>query len=229
MRRALAVLTAAAALVACGGSTPPPVDAGKVLRESAAAMAKLKTVAAILKMTRGTVSLQGFALVNAHTAVRLPADSDTTYTVKEQDVFFSLEVVITSGHVYIHLPLSTLQEAPPSQAAAFPDMAKLFNATTGLPAVIPAGSPPFYVSTDQLGGQTVYQVITTYTAAQVHGLLAQLNSSGPVGARYWVGTSDHLIHKAVLNGAFGDGGTDAAVEVDISGFDGPVAISSPPA
>jgi hypothetical protein len=198
-----------------------------VLREGAAAMAQLHTVSADLKMTKGTVSIQGFALVSARTAVRLPTDSDTTYTVKEQDVSFSLEVVIASGHVYVHLPLSNFQEAPPAQAAAFPDMAKLFDPTTGLPAIIPAGNDPRYISTDQVDGHSAYQIATTYTAEQVRGLLAELNSNGPVIAHVWVDVSDHLIRKAVLDGTFGDGGKEAVVEVDISGFDSAVTISSP--
>lgn len=228
MRRIAAVAIAIATLAACSNSTPAPsVNASSELHEGAAAMAKLKTVSATLKIAKGTVSLQGFALVSAKTAVRLPADSDTTYTVKEQDILLSLEVVITGNKVYVHLPLSTLQEASPAEAAVFPDMAKLFDATTGLPAVIPAGSNPRYVSTDQVAGQSAYQVATTYTPEQVHGLLSQLNSSGPVAARVWVGAADHQIRKAVLDGAFGDNSSDAAVEVDISGFDAPVAITSP--
>ena len=228
MRSLATAVLASALLAACGGgTTSPPVDAAKALREGAAAMAQLKTVSATLKMTKGTVSLQGFALVGAKTAVRLPSDSDTTYTVKEQDISFSLEVVITGGHVYVHLPLSTLQEASASEAAVFPDMAKLFDPRTGLPAVIPTGTNPRYVSTDQIGGQSAYQVSTTYSPDQIKSLLAQLNSSGPVAARVWVGVADHQIRKAVLDGPFGDNGKEAAVEVDISGFDAPVVITSP--
>lgn len=198
-----------------------------MLRDSAAAMAQLQTVSATLKLTKGTISIQGFALVTARTAVRLPADSDTTYTVKEQDVSFSIEVVIASGHVYLHLPLSTFREVTGAEASAFPDMARLFDPATGLPAVIPAGASPKYVSTDQVGGTSAYQVSTSYTPAQIRGLLSELNSSGPVAARVWVGVSDHLIRKAVLDGAFGDGGKEAAVEVDITGFNAAVTITSP--
>ena len=226
--RALAIAALASAFVAaCGGGTSPSVDAAKALRDGAAAMAHLKTVSATLKMTKGTVSLQGFALVGARTAVRLPSDSDTTYTVKEQDISFSLEVVITGGHVYVHLPLSTLQEASASEAAVFPDMARLFDASTGLPAVVPAGARPRYVSTDQVNGQAAYQVSTTYSPDQIKGMLSQLSSTGPVAARVWVGVADHEIRKAVLDGAFGDNGKEAAVEVDITGFDAPVTIASP--
>jgi hypothetical protein len=228
VRVLIAAVLVSSLLAACGGgSSPPSVDAAKVLRDGSAAMAQLKTVSATLKMTKGTVSLEGFALVGARTAVRLPSDSDTTYTVKEQDISFSLEVVITGGHVYVHLPLSTLQEATAAEAAVFPDMAKLFDTKTGLPAVVPTGSNPRYVSTDQVGGQAAYQVSTTYSPDQIKGLLSQLSSSGPVAARVWVGVADHQIRKAVLDGAFGDNGKEAAVEVDISGFDAPVAIISP--
>ncbi len=227
MRRTLGAAVVALLVSACG--VGEQVDAAKVLRDGAVAMSKLKTVSATLKLTKGTVSLQGFSLVSARTAVRLPADSDTIYTVKQQGVTIGLEVVIAGGHVYLHVPFSNLQEVTGPEAAAFPDMAKLFDSRTGLPAVIPAGSSPKYVSTDQVAGASAYQVSTTYTPEQVRDLLAQLNSSSPVAARVWVDTTNHLIRKAVLTGAFGDGGLDAAVQVDISGFDSAVTITSPSA
>ena len=190
-------------------------------------MSQAKTVSATLKIAKGTISLQGFALVSAKTAVRLPADSDTTYTVKQQDISFSLEVVITGGHTYLHLPLTPLQEASATEAAVFPDMAKLFDPATGLPAVIPAGAHPQYVSTDTIGGQSAYQIATSYTPDQIRSILAQLSSNGTVTAHVWVGISDHEIRKALLAGAFGDNGKQATVEVDITAFDTPVTITSP--
>ena len=190
-------------------------------------MAALNTVSATVKLTKGTITVQGFTLVSARTAVRLPADSDTTYKVKEQDVTFSIQVVITGGRVYVLLPFVPFQEMTGAAAAEFPDMAKLFDAGTGLPAVIPTGDRPRYESTDKVDGKDADQVATTYTPEQVHSLLSKLSSSGPVAARVWVDVNDHLIRKAVLDGAFGDGGTEAAVEVDISGFNGAVAITSP--
>ena len=226
MRQTLAAATMALMLAACVGGEQPP-DPAKVLRDGAAAMAHLKTVNATLKLTKGVVSIQGFALVSAKTAVRLPADSDTIYTVKQQGVTIGLEVIIAGGHVYLHVPFSNFQEVTGAEATAFPDMAKLFDSSTGLPAVIPAGSNPKYVSTDQVDGKSAYQVSTSYAADLVRGLLSELSSSGPVSARVWVNSSDHLIPKAVLTGAFGDVGTGATVEVDITGFDATVSITSP--
>lgn len=227
MRRLLAIaMFALVAQVACGGS-PAPGDAGKILRDSASAMAGVRTVSATLKLTKGVVSIKGFALVSARTAVRMPSDSDTVYTVKQQDISFALEILITGGHVYEHIPFTPFREVTGAEAQAFPDMARLFDAGTGLPAVIAAGTQTKYVASEQLDGTNVDHVSTEYTPAQVRGLLAYLNSSGPVTANIWVRSSDHLIPKAVLEGAFGDAGADAAVEVDLTNFNGTVSITSP--
>ena len=225
--KGLAFAAAAAIAVACGGGESPPVDAAKVLRDGGAAMAQLTSVTATLKLTKGTITLQGFTLVSARTSVRLPADSDTTYVVKEQDVSFQIEVVIVDGHVFLQVPFSQFQELNTHQAAQLPDMAKLFDPSTGLPAVIPGGSNPKYVTSSEVGGKATYEVSTRYTPDQVHSLLASLSSSGPVAATIWVGVSDHLVRKAVLDGAFGDGSKEATVEVDITGFNAAVTIASP--
>jgi LppX/LprAFG-like lipoprotein len=222
---AVAIL-AAISLVACGGGLQP-VDPGQALRDAAAAMAKLKTVSANLKFTEGTISFQGFTLAGAKASVRLPSDSDTTYTVKRQDIAFSIEVVIAGGHVYLLVPFSPFSELTAAQAAAIPDVAKLFDLKTGLPAVIPAGRNLKYVSVEQVDGVDSHKIDATYSPAQVHGMLPQLTSAGDVNAVIWVGGADHLIRKAVLTGQFGDNGVASRVEVDLSGFNGAVSITSP--
>jgi hypothetical protein len=232
MRRSLKSVLLAVALAAVSGActlgAQPAPDAAKVLRDSASAMAGLKTANANLKLTKGTITIEGFSLVSAKTSVRLPTDSDTIYTVKQEDVSFGLEVVMVGGHTYLHIPFSPMTEISGAQAAEFPNMAKLFDPATGLPAVIPQGKDPKYVSTEQVAGTDCYQISTSYTAEQVRSMVSALNSNGPVAARVWAGTSDHYIRKATLEGAFGDNGGDASVEVDISNFNGSVTITSPP-
>jgi len=226
MRRATGAVLAVMLLLACGGSQAP-VDPARTLRDAATAMGKLSTVKADLKFTKGAITFQGFTLVGARTSVRLPGDSDTIYTVKQQDLAISLEVVIAGGHVYLHLPFSTYQEMQGSQAAAIPDLAKLFDPTTGLPAIIPAGRNISDAGADKVDGVDVEKINATYSADQLRSMFAQLSSSVDVHAVVWVGQSDHLIRKAQLDGAFGDGGKEAAVEVDISGFNAAVNITPP--
>ena len=227
MKRVLVSVLVLALVAGCAGGQPS-VDPAKTLRDAATAMAKLNTLSANLKFTKAPITFQGFTLAGAKTSVRLPADSDTVYTVKQQDFTISLEVVIAAGRVYLHVPFSTFQELTGSDAAAVPDLAKLFDPAAGLPAIIPVGQNPKYVSTDKVDGVDAYRIDATYTAEQVHGMLAQLNSSVDVNAQVWVGVSDHLIRKAILDGAFGDGGKQASVEVDTSGFNAVVNISPPP-
>jgi hypothetical protein len=219
-------MLAALSFVSCGGGLQP-VDPGQALRDAAAAMAKLKTVKANLKFTEGAITFQGFTLAGAKASVRLPGDSDTTYTVKQQDVAFSIEVVITGGRVYLLVPFSPLSELTAAQAAAIPDVARLFDLKTGLPAVIPAGRDLKYVSVEQVDGVDSHKIDATYSPAQVHGMLPQLTSAGDVSAVIWVGGSDHLIRRATLTGPFGDKGAISRVEVDLSGFNGAVSITSP--
>lgn len=212
-------------LAACGGLQPE--DPVQALQQGGAASAKLKTVKATLKFTKGTISFQGFALVGAQASVRLPSDSDTIYTVRQADLQIGLEVVISGGHVYLHLPFSPFSEVTGATAAEIPDVAKLFDPKTGLPAVIPAGQKAKYISVDKVDDVDSHKVEATYTPDQVHGMLPQLTSSGNVDAIIWVGGSDHLIRKAILSGPFGDGGVASSVEVDLSGFNAAVSIASP--
>ena len=216
----------AVVLAACGGGSQP-VDPVQALRDGAAAMSKLTSVKANLKVVKGVVTFQGFTLVGAKASVRLPDDSDTTYTVKQQDLAIGIKVVIVGGHVYVRLPFLNLTEYTGTQAAAIPDVARLFDTKTGLSAVIPTARNPKYLATDSVDGVDSNKIEATYGADQLHGMLPQLTSVGDVDATIWVGASDHLIRKAVLSGPFGDNGAASSVEVDISGFNGAVTITSP--
>jgi hypothetical protein len=220
-----AVVVASLAISSCGGLQP--VDPAQALRDGAAAMAKLKTVSANLTFTKGKITFQGYALVGAKAKVRLPTDSDTIVTVRAQDLLIGLEVVISAGHVYLRPPLSGFTEMTGKNAADIPDIAKMFDLKTGLPAIIPAGQNPKYIAVEKVGDVDSHKVTATYSAAQIKGLLPQLNSSGDVVATIWVGGSDHLIRKATLDGNFGDNGSASSVEVDMSGFNAAVTISSP--
>jgi hypothetical protein len=180
-----------------------------------------------LKFTKGGISFQTFTLVNAKSSLKLPGDSDTTYNVKLQDALFGIQVVITGGHVYMHVPFTSFREVTGPEVASIPDFAKLFDPATGLPAVIPAGSKPTYVATENVDGVSCYQVTTDYKPELIHGMLPQLSSNGVVHAKVWVGIADHFIRKAVLSGPFGDGGADATVEVGMKNFNGDISITPP--
>src|SRR5258708_16043515 len=119
MRGGAILVLAVMLMTACGGSQAP-VDPARTLRDAATAMAKLSTVKADLKFTKGAITFQGFTLVGARTSVRLPGDSDTIYTGNQQDLAITLEIVIASDHVFLHLPFSTHPEIPPNHTPAHP-------------------------------------------------------------------------------------------------------------
>jgi hypothetical protein len=221
--RAACVL-GAVLMAACGLQ---PEDPALALRQGAAATATLKTVTATIKVTSGTITFQGFKLVSATAAVRVPDESDTTYTVRQQDLQISFEVVIIGGRVFFKAPLLKFSELTPAQAAGIPDLARLFDLSAGLPAVIPAGRNPQYLGAEAVDGVDSHKVSVIYSAEQINGLLPELSSKTDVTADIWVGGSDHFIRRAVLGGAFGDNNTSSVVEVDLSGFNAAVTITSP--
>ena len=220
-----AIVLASFAIAACGGLQP--VDPVQALRDGGASTAKLKTVTASLKFTKGTVSFEGYALVSATAALRLPADSDTIYKIRQGDVQISLQVVIAGGRVYLHPPFSGFTELTGAEASAVPNLAKLLDPASGLPAVLPMGRDVKYVGAEKVGDVDCHKVSAVYGTSLITSLLSQLTSAGDVDATIWIGGSDHLIRKAVLSGKFGDNGTDSVVEVDLSGFNGGVIIASP--
>src|ERR1700745_3385385 len=131
-----ACLVGAVLIAACGLQ---PEDPALALRQVPPATATLKTVTAAIKVTTGTITFQGFKLISATARVRVPDESDTTYTVRQQDLQISFEVVIVGGRVFLKVPLAKFSELTPAQASGIPDLASLFNLTTGLPARVPGG------------------------------------------------------------------------------------------
>src|ERR1700726_4406169 len=151
----------ALALNACGGLQAE--NPGQVLRDGGDTMAKLSTVNATLRFTQGTISFQGYVVASATAAVRLPADSDTVYKVKYQDLLIGLEVVITGGHVYLRPPFSGFTAVTGKAAAEVPDLAKLFDAKTGLPAMIPAGQNLTYIGSEKVGEVDSHKISAVYS------------------------------------------------------------------
>jgi LppX_LprAFG lipoprotein len=223
VRRASALL--GLLLLACSTSSPPAP--GALLRDSANAMAGLKTVSADVKFTAGKVTLQGFTLDSASTKVRLPSDSDTLFKVKQGDFLVNVRVVTISGNVYVQLPFSAMTQLPADQAKEVPDLSALFDSQHGLPAVLPSGRTPSLQGSEQLSGVDCYKVSTTYTADQVASLLGAFRPGGDVAAVLWIGQSDKLIREVTLTGPFEESGGKATVQVLLHDFNKPVEIISP--
>jgi hypothetical protein len=112
-------------------------------------------------------------------------------------------------------------------AQEIPDVSRLFNARSGLPALLQAGRSPSYQGTEQVAGTDCDKVAVTYAADQVGQLLGgRLAPHSDVRATVWVARSDHLVRKTVLSGRFTSSGT-SQVEVDLHDFNQPMAITAP--
>jgi hypothetical protein len=216
-------------LVACsgpGGQSSPP-SAAKVLKDAGQAVTAVRSVAADVKFGGAKIVVQGLTLASASSKVRLPSDSDTTFKVKQGDFLVDLRVITSGGRIFVKVPFSPFVELTGQQAQEIPDVSQLFNARSGLPALLQAGRDLSYQGTEQAGSTDCDKVGATYTADQVGRLLGgRLAPQGDVRATLWVGRSDHLVRKTVLSGRFTSSG-QSQVEVDLHDFNQPMAIAAP--
>jgi LppX_LprAFG lipoprotein len=219
---ALATLVVFAACSAPGASQPDPA---RVLRDAGHAMATLKSVKADTRFGPG-VTLQGLTLTTASSSVQLPDQSDTVFKVKQGDFLVEVRVVTSGGHVYLRLPFSRFTELGPEQAAEIPNLARLFDAQSGLSAVLAAAKNPTYQGTEKVGDADSDKVAATYTAAQI-GQLMGITPAGDVRATVWAARSDHMVRRVVLSGPLLQAGKDVQVQVDLHDFNRPVTITPP--
>jgi lipoprotein LprG len=220
-----AALLLAAAVLACSGPSPGQPNPSTVLRQAGQAMSGLHSVSADVTFGPGVV-VDGLTLSSATSKLQLPDASDTVFKVKQGDFLVDLRLVTTGGHVYLRLPFSKFTELPPDDSKDLPNLAQLFDRTTGLPAVLPAGQNPRYQVTEQVGGVDSDRVTATYTADQI-GTLLGVKPAGDVQATIWVARSDHLVRRVILDGPLLSAGTNVRVQVDFHDFNKPVAIATP--
>ena len=222
---ATAAFVALVLFAACSGPGASQPDPARVLRDSGRAMAGIKSVKADARFGPG-VTLQGLTLTAASSSVQLPDQSDTTFKVKQGDFLVDVRVVTSGGHVYLRLPFSRFTELSDTQAAEIPNLARLFDARSGLSSVLAAGKSPSYQGTEKVGDADCDKITTSYTATQV-GQLLGITPAGPVNATIWAAQSDHMVRRVTLAGPLLQAGKNVQVQVDLHDFNRPVAITTP--
>jgi lipoprotein LprG len=222
-----AALLLAVVVLACSGPGAPAPNPTTVLRQAAQSMSGLHSVAADVKFGPGIV-LQGLTLSSATTKVQLPGESDTILKVKQGDFLVDVRVVTSSGHVFLRLPFSQFTEVSADEARAVPDLSQLFDAKSGLPAVLPAGKDPKDLGTEQVGGVDTNKVSATYPADLIGQMLAgAVQPAGDIVATIWVDTTDHFVRRVILDGPFLEKGKDVRVQIDLHDFNQPVKVVTP--
>src|SRR5262249_62038535 len=131
------------------------------------------------------------------------------------------------GPVCRTLPFASFREVTPGEARETRAVSPLSAPPSGRPAVLAAGKEPRSLGTEPVAGVDCNKVSTTYTADQLGQLLAGIKPAGDVQTTIWVGRSDHLIRKVVLSGPLLEAAKVVQLEVELHGFNQPVAIATP--
>ena len=221
----LAAIVGLFLLGACSGAAPT-TDPVKELRAAGTALAGIKSGAVDLKFGPGA-ALFGFDLVSASAKVKLPSDTDAVIKAKQQDSLIEIEVISIDGNVYLRLPFIGFQQASAQEAAGLPSVGSVFDATKGLPAVLPSGKHPHLDGAETISGTDCWKISTTFTADQVAKAVQPLQPTGDIPATLWVGKSDHLLRKVVLSGHLFDATKKTTLEVRLHDFNADFKIAKP--
>lgn len=226
MRRFVLVLCA---LLSAGCSVgQPSTDPAAVLRQAGPALASLHSVAVDLKFGPGA-SFQGITLVSATSKLQLPDESDTTLKAQQsKDSLIELRLITIGSDIYVQAPFVGFTQLSRSEAAAVPQLSRLFDASSGLPALLPRGTHPSLTGSSSVDGADCWEVRAVYTPQQVAEAVPPLQPSGSVTADLWIGKSDHRLRKAHLAGPlYGSSAAASTLDVHLHDFNTAFQISRP--
>ena len=226
-RRAAFAAFAAGLLSACSLGSQPTADPAQVLRQAGPALGQVKSAAVEMQFGPGATFF-GFTVVSASGKVKLPSDSQVTIKAKQSsDSLIEIAVTSVGGQTWVTVPFLGVQPVTGPQAAEVPSVGKIFDSSTGLPAVLAEGKNPRFLGSETVDGVDCWKVGATYTADQVAKAVQPLSPSGSIDATLWVGKSDHLLRKALLKGTLFTSGKTTTLEVRLHDFNAPVVIATP--
>ncbi|MGI8607712.1 MAG: LppX_LprAFG lipoprotein [Candidatus Dormibacteria bacterium] len=225
MIRRLSVLLALMLLSACGNAAP--ADPNQALRESANAMAGVKTVLADVGFGPGAKVL-GFELLSATGRVKRPADSDTVGKVKASGAVLQPELVTVGGKFYLReAQFLPYHELTGTEAADYPNAGRLLDTQHGVTAVLPKGKGAAISGSEPVDGHDCTRVTASYSPDALNDALAPIKLTDDVRATLWIDKESKLIRRVKFVGHLFDPATDSFVDVRLHDFNATVDIASP--
>jgi len=225
MFRRSAVLLGFGFLTACG--TTASVDPGQLLKDSARAMAEVRTVQADVAFGPGARVL-GFELLSATGKVRRPADSDTTGKVKAAGAVIQPELVTIGGKFYLReAQFLPYHELTGTEAADYPNAGRLLDTQHGVTVVLPEGKSTAIAGSEPVDGHDCNRLTATYSPDVLNDALAPIKLTDDVRATVWIDKDSKLIRRVRFAGHLFDPATDSFVDVRLHDFNTAVDILSP--
>ena len=225
MVRRTALLLVFGFLAACG--TTAAADPGQVLKDSARAMADIKTVQADVAFGPGARVL-GFELLSATGKVKRPTDSDTTGKVKAAGAVLQPELVTVGGKFYLReAQFLPYHELTGTEAADYPNAGRLLDTQHGVTAVLPKARKVAIAGSEPIDGHDCNKLTASYSPEALNDALAPIKLTDDVRATLWIDKDSKLIRRVRFAGHLFEPATDSFVDVRLHGFNTAVDIASP--
>jgi lipoprotein LprG len=223
LRTVLALFAVLAALASCNDK-PKAADApaaklpagDTLLKESAAAMAEIKT-AQFLITSDGTVA--GISLRRAEGTLTREGQAKGTAQLDQSGSTVELTFVIVGDKIYVKGPTGGYQTFPLQLAATVYDPSAILDPDRGIAKVLSTATGSTTEAAEQVDGKDAWRVATTADATALATVIPGVK--GTVPGKVWISQSDKRLLKAAFTLT---GGT---VTVTFKEFDAPATISAP--
>lgn len=209
-------------LAACRRDVPQP-DAGALLASAATRMEGVDRFHYVLEHEHGaTTTALGFQILHAEGDVDGPERVQAAIKGLFGTVGIETGVVILDGQSWFQNPLTRRWE--PQQLS----IREIFDARSGVVAMIRAARSPRVTGTERLAGVGVHRVEAVLAAEALTLLPGALERGREVRAVAWIGVQDSLVYRVELRGPVATGEADGIVRrLTLSKFGEAVAIVPP--
>lgn len=226
MRRALALLAVAAALLVggCSGSTPEGAvlpAAADLLTRSADAMRQVTTVALDITVDPALTTIPVRAAAGSLTAA---GDATGTAILVQAGTPVEFTFVVTDGTLYLQGPTGGFAPGiPVSFASSVYDPTALLDPERGVATLLAGATPVETQAREEVDGVDSYRVAANLSQGTVAALVPGVTA--PVDGLLWIDAETSRLVKAEL--AVPAGSVTGPVTVRLSDFDAPVTVTPP--
>ncbi|MFI6516469.1 LppX_LprAFG lipoprotein [Spirillospora sp. NPDC050679] len=199
-----------------GEAEPPKFDPAQTLKQSAQAMAGLKSIA----FTLATEGKPPVPVSGGDMKLLRSGDAEGALQLEQSGQKVEMKIVALGDSIYIKGVTGGWRKVSKMVAAALYDPSAVLDPNRGISRLLGAVQSPKAEATEKVGGKDAHRVAVKLPQAAIAGLVPGITSD--LDGQVWVSTADHRLLK--VRGNMSGGG---AVIINFTEFDAPYKISAP--
>ncbi|WP_067489592.1 LppX_LprAFG lipoprotein [Actinomadura hibisca] len=221
LAQALLALVVVTACQGDGGEKagPPQPDPAQTLKQSAQAMAALKSIA----FTLTTEDKPPIPVSGGDMKLLKSGDAQGALKLEQSGQTVQMDIVAVGDSIYIKGVTGGWRKVSKMVAATLYDPSAVLDPNRGISRLLNSVQSPKAETTEKVNGKDAYRVAVKLPQAALGGLVPGITSD--LDGQVWVSTADHRLLK-VRGDVPGEGGKGSVI-INFTEFDAPYKISAP--